>query len=422
MSPLRAFSTGKGMGNRMSHVPPVSAPTLQVQAVGIQLPHYPFQPLPTPNGPPPYRFDLSQLLPAADIATIANGSLVFHTVGDTGDHRGQQQDFVAEMMTQDAQSLPAERKPAFYYHLGDVVYFAGDISMYGDNFYQTYKDYPCFIVAIPGNHDCQPDDPQDGPVDPNKVPLDGWVQNFMSKNPGQLGSLKTGANRTQLDLPNVYWTFTTPLATIIGLFSNVGETEGEIHQDQVDWFQKELTAADPNKALIVSVHHPPFSGDVEHSGSSVVDQVLMKAFQAVKRYPDLILSGHVHSYQRFTNVVQGPKGPLQIPYVVAGAGGYTKLGKLQLVNGAYPKAPLAVTGNLTLEQYDQDNFGFLRLEISKTQIMGTYLSAPYSVGGTPAAKVSDSFTVDLMKKTVVTGIGGSGGGVPPKPGPSRKKR
>jgi len=350
MSSLRSFSTGKGTGVRLSHVPPVSADRLRVQAVGIVLPHYPFQPLPPPNGPTPYRFDLSQLLPSADINAIAAGTLVFHTVGDTGDHRGQQQDFVAEMMTQDAQSLPDKRKPAFFYHLGDVVYFAGDISMYGDNFYQTYKDYPCFIVAIPGNHDCQPDDPQDGPVDPNKVPLDGWVQNFMSKDPGQLGSLKTGADRTQLDLPNVYWTFTTPMATIIGLFSNVGETEGEIHQDQIDWFQGELKAADPSLALIVTVHHPPFSGDVEHTGSSVVDQALMSAFQATKRYPDLILSGHVHSYQRFTNVVQGPKGPLEIPYVVTGAGGYTNLGKLQKVNGAYPKAPFTVNKTLTLEQ------------------------------------------------------------------------
>lgn len=424
MSRLRSFSTGKGIGHRQSHVPPVSAAKLQVQAVGIQLPHYPFQPLPTPNGSPPYRFDLSQLLPATDVNAIANSTLVFHTVGDTGDHRGQQQDFVAEMMTQDAQNLPANRKPAFFYHLGDVVYFAGDISMYGDNFYQTYKDYPCFIVAIPGNHDCQPDDAQDGPVDPNKVPLDGWVQNFMSKNPGQLGSLKTGANRTQLDLPNVYWTFTTPLATIIGLFSNVGETEGEIHQDQIDWFQNELTAANPNLALIVTVHHPPFSGDIEHSGSSAVDQVLMKAFQAVKRYPDLILSGHVHSYQRFTNVVQGPKGQFEIPYVVAGAGGYTKLGKLQKVQGAYPKAPLSVGKGLTLEQYDQDNFGFLRLEVSQTQIVGIYLSAPYSVGGTPAAKAADSFTVDLTKNTVVTessGSGGGGAGKKPKPEPPKKK-
>jgi hypothetical protein len=326
------------------------------------------------------------------------------------------------MLTQDAQSLPTNRKPAFFYHLGDVIYFAGDIGMYGDNFYQTYRDYPCFIVSIPGNHDCQPDDPLDGPVDPNKKPLDGWIQNFMSKNPGQLGSLKTGANRTQLDLPNVYWTFTTPLATIIGLFSNVGETEGEFHADQVAWFQKELGAADPNLALIVTVHHPAFSGDVEHTGSSVVDQMLTTSFKAAKRYPNLILSGHVHSYQRYTNVVQGPKGPFQIPYIVAGAGGYTKLGKMQQVNGAYPKVPLPLGSGLTLEQYDQDNFGFLRVEVSKTQIVGTYISAPYSVGATPAATVADTFTVDLAKNTVVTGVPspGGGGGKKPKPKPPKK--
>lgn len=53
--------------------------------------------------------------------------------------------------------------------------FAGDIQGYGENFYETYAEYPGLIVSIPGNHDCQPDDPQDGPVDPNKKPLDGWV-------------------------------------------------------------------------------------------------------------------------------------------------------------------------------------------------------------------------------------------------------
>lgn len=424
MSPSSVFNTGKGTGKRQTHVPPVSTAKLQVQAAHIQLPHYGFQPLPTPLGPAPYRFDLSKLLPATDIAQIAAGTMVFHTVGDTGDHRGQQQDFVAEMMTQDAASLPANRKPAFYYHLGDVVYFAGDIDMYGDNFYATYKDYPCFIVSIPGNHDCQPDDPQDGPVDPSKVPLDGWVQNFMSSTPGQLGSLKTGATRTQLDLPNVFWTFTTPLVTIIGLFSNVGEDEAEIHPDQVAWFQGELKAADPNLPLIVTIHHPPFSGDNEHSGSSVADQVLTAGFKATGRYPNLVLSGHVHNYQRFTSVVQGPKGQLQVPYVVAGAGGYINLGKMQLVNGALPRAPLAVGNGLTLEQYDASNFGFLRLEVSKTQVIGTYFSAPYSSGATPAAKVADSFTVDLIKNTVVTGTGGGGGGGGNKKPthPKKKKR
>src|SRR5580658_2650202 len=221
MKSLHSFSAGQGARKRRSHLPPISGAKLQVQATRTTPPSYPFQPLPPPNGSTPYRYDLSQLLSAADIKNITNaGVLVAHVVGDTGDYRGQQQDFVAEMLTHDAQNSPQGKTPAFFYHLGDVVYFAGDIDMYGANFYETYKDYPAFIVAIPGNHDCQPDDPQDGPIDPHKVPLDGFVQNFMSKNPGQLGSLKTGANRTQMDLPNVHWTFTTPFATFLGLFSN----------------------------------------------------------------------------------------------------------------------------------------------------------------------------------------------------------
>lgn len=407
MKPLKAFTTGKGNSKRQSHVPPEAPPKagagLTVQSTRPQLPHYPFQPLPPPNGESPFHYDLSNLLSAADIQTITDaGVMVAHVVGDTGDHRGQQQDFVAEMLTQDAQNAPDGKKPAFFYHLGDVVYFAGDIDMYGANFYETYKDYPGFIVAIPGNHDCQPDDPQDGPVDPNKYPLDGWVQNFMAKNSNQLGSLKTGAARTQMDLPNVYWTFTTPLATIIGLFSNVGESQGEIHPDQIDWFVGELKAADPKLPLLVTVHHPPYSGDTDHSGSSEVEKVLFSSFATAKRYPNLILSGHVHNYQRFTNVVQGPKGELQIPCVVAGAGGYTKLGKLPKINGSYPGVPLQVNDSLTLEQYDQDNFGFLRLEISKAKIVGTYFSAPYAVGSQPDGQVVDSFAVDLTTNTVQT--------------------
>ncbi|WP_263357387.1 metallophosphoesterase family protein [Acidicapsa ligni] len=395
------FSTGQGNGGRRSHVAPQGSQGFTVQAKSDSLPSYPFQPLPTPAGPAPYRFDLSQLLTADQVAQIENtGSMVVHTVGDTGDYRGQQQDFVAAMMTADSEALPADKKPAFFYHLGDVIYFAGDIDKYGDNFYATYQDYPGFIVSIPGNHDCQPDDPQDGPVDPTKKPLDGWVQNFMSTDPTLPGSLKTGASRTQMDLPNVYWTFTTPFATIIGLFSNVGETQGEIHQDQIDWFQGELTAAATDRPLIVTVHHPPFSGDTEHSGSTAVYKVLFDAFAATKRYPDLILSGHVHNYQRFTYEVTGPTGALQIPCIVAGAGGYTNLGKLQKVKGAYPTTPLTLDNGLTLEKYDQGNFGFLRLELTKSQIMGSYISAPYVAGATGAGTLVESFVVDLATHTV----------------------
>ncbi len=398
MSSLQSFRTGRGMHHRRSHIPPIRGAGFPTQASHSEPPHFPFQPLPQPNGDPPFRYDLSQLLSPVDITGIKNaGVQVFHTVGDTGDPRGQQQRFVADLMTQDSEDLSADKKPAFLYHLGDVVYFAGDISKYPANFYATYEDYPAFIVAIPGNHDCQPDDPEDG-IDPDKVPLDGWVKNFMSKTPHQLGAPQTSSGRTQMDLPNVYWTFTTPFATIIGLFSNVSETQGEFHQDQIDWFRGELSAADPNIALIVAVHHPPFSGDTEHSGSSVVEQVLFDGFDATQRYPNLILSGHVHNYQRFTKVVTGPHGPLQIPCVVSGAGGYTNLRPLVAV----PELPLELGNGLSLAGYDHRNFGFLRLEVSKANIIGTYLSAPYSHGADPRANVVETFVVDLATNTVRT--------------------
>ena len=361
--------------------------------------HFPFQPLPPPNGQAPFRFDLSHLLHLEEVQKITQaGKLVFHSVGDTGDERGKEMDFVARMMTGDYDASPDDAVPAFFYHLGDVVYFAGDIDKYGECFYETYAEYPAPIVSIPGNHDCQPDDPQDGPVDPSKKPLDGWVQNFMSKDPSQLGSLKTTSSRTQMDLPNVYWTFTTPFATIIGLFSNVSETEAELHQDQIDWFKAELQAAEADKALIVAIHHPPFSGDDEHSGSSVSEQVLFESFAETKRYPHLILSGHVHNYQRFTVHQNG----VDVPCVVAGNGGYSKLGKLHKVGGQWPEAPMKLSDTLRLEQYDQDRFGFLRFEVNRDQIVGIYSSAIFEETKTPVTKVIDKFTINLKARKVAT--------------------
>jgi hypothetical protein len=401
MNNPRAFQTGRGTRQRQSHIPPIpTTPSdgFPTQATHFQPPHFPFQELPAPKGPAPFRYDLTQLLAASDINRIKDaGVLVFHSVGDSGDPRGQQKNFVAGMMTDDANQLPDAKKPAFFYHLGDVVYFAGDVDKYGDNFYAVYEDYPAFIVSIPGNHDCQPDDPQDGPVDPNKKSWDGWVQNFMSGDPNRLGSLKTNSARTQMDLPNVYWTFTTPMATIIGLASNVSETQGEFHADQVAWFQGELAAADPALPLIVAVHHPAYSGDTEHSGSSEVERVLLNGFEAAKRWPNLVLSGHVHNYQRFTKVLQTQDGRKEIPFVVAGSGGFTNPKPLHPVSGI----PLDLGNGLSLEgDDDHRNYGFLRIEVSRTQIVGIYQSAPFSHGGGPAPQIVDTFVVDVASSTV----------------------
>jgi hypothetical protein len=135
----------------------------------------------------------------------------------------------------------------------------------------------------------------------------------------------------------------------------------------------------------------------------VVEKTLFSAFKKTKVYPDMILSGHVHNYQRFTLAKKVAKKTLEIPCVVAGAGGYTNLGTLHTINGAAPPSPLPLSGGLTLEKYDQTNFGFLRFEVSKTQIIGTYLSAPYVAGATsPVGSRVESFAIDLNKHTVST--------------------
>jgi hypothetical protein len=413
------FANGRFAGNRISDAATPSAaaasgpPTpshafgsifpVQAPTTAIVLPHFGFQPLPTPTGTSPFRFDLVQLLSDTAIQQITRaGKMVFHAIGDTGDQRGTQVQFVADMMTQDYDASQPGEVPAFCYHLGDVVYFAGDIEKYGDCFYEPYSEYPSLIVAIAGNHDCQPDDPQDGPVDPTKKPLDGWVQNFMSSTPNQLGSFKTSSARTLMDLPNVYWTFTTPFATIIGLFSNVSETEADIREPQLQWFNDELQAAaasDPNKALIVAIHHPPYSGDDEHSGSSKAEDILFSAFRATNVYPHLILSGHVHDYQRFTVKEVGDK---QIACIVSGNGGYTRLGRLRTIGGKPPARPLQLTSTLRLENYDDTNFGFIRFEVSAEAIVGKNYSAPFVPSAAPKMTVSDTFIIDLATRSITT--------------------
>lgn len=43
------------------------------------------------------------------------------------------------------------------------------------------------------------------------------------------------------------------------------------------------------------------------------------AFDASGRVPDLVLSGHVHNYQRFTRTLTSSQ---TLPYIVIGNGGY----------------------------------------------------------------------------------------------------
>jgi hypothetical protein len=43
--------------------------------------------------------------------------------------------------------------PAFYYNLGDMVYFNGGSNLYNSHFYESYQNYYAAIFAIAGTDD-----------------------------------------------------------------------------------------------------------------------------------------------------------------------------------------------------------------------------------------------------------------------------
>ena len=127
-------------------------------------------------------------------------------------------------------------------------------------------------------------------------------------------------------------------------------------------------------------------------------EMLDGAFTAAARLPDLVLSGHVHNYQRFSRPLENGE---TLTYIVAGAGGYPNLHTLAKVGGAPPPVPWTdpLTG-WTLANYSQEHrHGFLRLTVTKTSIDGVYTTVPRPQESWTAGPVKhiDTFTIPIKK-------------------------
>jgi hypothetical protein len=287
----------------------------------------------------------------------------------------------------------AGEKPAFLYITGDCVYFNGQITEYYKQFYQPYEFYPGPIFAVPGNHD--------GENLPTDQTLDGFVRNFCAPKPVKMPE-SGDSHRTAMIQPNVYWTLLTPFVNIIGLYSNV-PAGGEIVPPQTDWLVEELASLPRNVPLFVALHHPIYSADDHHSGSTYMKKVIEDAAAAAKRHPEMILAGHVHNYQRLTrNAADGT----QVPYLVTGAGGYHNLHNIMKVNGQTMVPPVVFDDKggdpVTLEKYSADHHGFLRMEITPDLVTGRYYQVPrpqepYSKGN----HLMDYFEFDWKKRRYV---------------------
>ena len=218
-----------------------------------------YQPLPKPLGLPPYHYSLADNFSAIAGNIQAEEKMVFHVLGDSGGVlNGEYQNYVATQMIKQL-SPDSVTGPQFCYHVGDVVYFTGLNADYYAQFYEPYAHYTSPIFAIPGNHDGEVDDPT------AQTSLDGWVDYFMQAKP-DVDPISKDAPRVGLNLPNPYWTFVTPFATIIGMYTNVPEG-GSIDSVQQQWLANEFSTAPTDRALILALHHPIYSFDVFHSGS-----------------------------------------------------------------------------------------------------------------------------------------------------------
>jgi len=280
--------------------------------------------IPAPKRPP--LMTLSDIIGATATQEIQNTSSVsFHAVGDTGRSADSPQGYVAEAMAKDFKdvSKPAEC-PAFFFHLGDVIYGHDKVQSYRREFYEPYVHYPGKIIAIPGNHD--------GETFPGSDPttLQAFQANFCA--PSQ--SVPTIAGtifRQTMNQPAVYWQLNAPFVDIVGLYSNAAENPGFISgqipgQAQKTWLIgclrkiKAQRNAGVCKALVFASHHPPYSVG-GHSGSSDMLADIDDACNQAGIMPDLYLSGHSHSYQRYSRQLNFGGRSLNIPYIVAGTGG-----------------------------------------------------------------------------------------------------
>ncbi len=343
------------------------------------------------------------------------GQITFHTLGDTGGIHSPQFQFVVA----DAMAADLSGGAAFCYHLGDVVYYFGQEQYYFAQYYDPYRNYNAAIFAIPGNHD--------GAVykgEPGKS-LDAFVGNFCTSAP-TLSPDSQGAVRTTMDQPGVYFTLNAPFVKFIGLYSNTSEgaTEGVIANSkvgnaQLNFLKQQLAAAKAERdagqwrALVIATHHPPFTGSPSHVPSPTMLQQIDQACTASGIQPDLHLSGHAHLYERYTRTVGGK----QIPYLVAGMGGYYDLPGLKPANQRTlpPKFPASGTdasGNpLRLECYRDNSFGFVRLTISPASITGVFVTVDPASGKTGTG---DSFTMDLHGGAVGGGAARKAGTGPSK--------
>jgi hypothetical protein len=349
------------------------------------------QAVPAPTRAPAMTLD--EIIGAQGAKDIQAAQMMrFHAAGDTGKGANTPQSDVANAMTSDFDISNPAQSPAFFYHLGDVIYGPNKDQRFRPEFYEPYVHYPGKIVGIPGNHD--------GEVFPSTDPqtLRAFLANFCA--PGQTVPPIAGTIlRETMNQPGVYWLLDAPFVQIVGMYSNAAENPGFISGTipgpaQKAWLVQTLQTigaqrkGKTRKALVFATHHPPFTAGGHAPGTDMLADIDGACKQAGVM-PDLFLSGHAHSYQRYTRNLNFGGKALEIPYLVAGTGGIN--------DQAVPAATGQVTGDHTFKKSRQ-GYGYLLIEVTKDTLTAKMMS----VNGQEKAQF-DQVTVDLASNSITLG-------------------
>jgi hypothetical protein len=214
-----------------------------------------------------------------------------------------------------------------------------------------------------------------------------------------------GLSRTAQIQPGVFFTFEAPFVRVLVLYSNALEDPGvlanpKIGDSQLKFVEAALKRVKAERypgALLLADHHPPFTaGQSRHGWSAELLAQLDQLCESVGVWPHAMLSGHAHSYQRFTRT---RKDGSEIPYVVCGNGGHNvqsltrdgpPLRTPQIVQPASGKMDQVVFQN-----YDDQDYGYLRVVATAKQLRIEYHPAS---DGAAAKTPDDQVTVDLASR------------------------
>lgn len=120
---------------------------------------------------------------------------------------------------------------------------------------------------------------------------------------------------------------------------------------------------------------------------------VQQAINDSRRVPNIVLTAHVHNYQRIEHPISGSG---KTPFMVVGLGGYYNLHSLSASPGTTDPAT-----NATLVAADDQHWGYLTLTVDAQSISGKVTLVPNAnESGTPQ---TDSFSYPAAAQYLAPG-------------------